>query len=111
MNKKNILICILVVVLLAIGYLIFVAVNSNKLDSKLVSTCIKAGAVYQSPAVLGEKKGECCDGLASIEESNVMQAFSDCPLEVGGALICSACGNGSCEIAWENKCNCPEDCE
>ena len=27
-----------------------------------------------------------------------------------GAVLCSDCGNGSCEAGWEDECNCPEDC-
>lgn len=73
------------------------------------ASCIKAGEVYQSPAVLGKEAGECCEGLAVI----VQATSSDCAQAAvagGENSICSACGNGSCE-SWENKCNCPQDCK
>ena len=37
----------------------------------------------------------------------------DCkPLPVGGAVgVCIACGDKVCDERYENKCNCPEDCD
>ena len=113
MNKKSVLICILVVVLVVIGYLVFIAANFGNQKIKPVASCIKAGEVYQSPAVLGEKKGECCEGLNVIAEYSVAPSEVNCELFQtmgGGNSICSACGNGNCEATWENKCNCPQDC-
>jgi hypothetical protein len=80
----------------------------------VTKNCIKAGGVYQGPAVLGKIQGDCCDGLNYINEVHVpLTGNINCKelAVAGGNLICSACGNGKCESGWENKCNCPEDCE
>ena len=77
-------------------------------DAK-IDSCIKGGEIYQSPAVLGKKRGECCSGLGVIAQA----ATDDCELFSqmgGGNSICSNCGNNVCE-SWENKCTCPEDCK
>ena len=73
--------------------------------------CVKAGQKGPNPS-LGpndpNKDRICCDGLKLISPSTVPEGDL-CKESVGGGTICSACGNGKCE-KWENKCNCPEDC-
>jgi len=52
---------------------------------------------------------KCCQGLSEIPR---IEAYDhECNLVgwLGWVYICSDCGNGICE-SWENKCNCPEDC-
>lgn len=69
--------------------------------------CKEAGEASQNPS-LGPNGyyGECCEGLVEIYSGPWTE---ECEQGEGGALICSDCGNGSCE-SWENKCNCPIDC-
>ncbi len=107
--KKIYLLVIVLLVLLAT-----LTINLYFLSKKViapivpVTSCIQAGEIYQSPAVSGVKKGKCCSGLTVIEQAT----NPDCEqakLAGGQDSICSACGNGRCE-QWENKCNCPQDC-
>ncbi len=49
----------------------------------------------------------CCAGLRGISPASVTSEGL-CQYAVG-AVICSACGNGTCD-QWENSCNCEEDC-
>ncbi len=68
-------------------------------------SCKKAG---DSPGYFGK----CCWGLEEIEYHTGPDADGNCGLPLMGRSsgICSNCGNGVCE-EWENKCNCPEDCD
>lgn len=98
---------IVVVILLIIG--LYFYLNAEKPED----SCIKAGKVIQSPAVLGEIQGECCEGLTEIQDFPVplTEEFNCEEIQpAGNDLICSACGNNVCEKNWENKCNCQEDC-
>jgi hypothetical protein len=112
--KKGWIIGIVVVVILLLslwGYSCFQDLGEKKFSNG--TSCLSGGMVYQSPAGLGEVKGECCSGLAPISELAVPQTGNLTCEElsvVGGNSICSACGNGNCESGWENRCNCAEDC-
>ena len=52
----------------------------------------------------------CCPGLLDIPPATWNQDNGACAT-LTGAIVCAACGNGYCEQAWENICNCPEDCQ
>jgi hypothetical protein len=76
------------------------------------STCLKSGE-GRNPS-LGPNdpnygKG-CCEGLDELLPTKKYNG--DCTENdlVGFTFVCSDCGNGVCE-EWEDKCNCPEDCE
>jgi len=108
--KKIVYLLILAILIIVACLIVFFVRNFSWKEIITNSNCIKAGEVYQSPAVLGKIRGECCANLTVIGQV----LASDCPspsILVGGNSICSACGNGHCEWLWENKCNCPEDCK
>lgn len=65
-----------------------------------VLACAAAG---QSPGVARE----CCEGLKVISKTEYANGL--CREVVGSYGVCSNCGNGNCE-AWENVCNCEDDC-
>lgn len=103
--KKEVLLWIivfLVIVLLSIFIYKFFLLGVE--DVEVVGDCLTSGEIVQSPAGLGKRLGECCVGLIEIGD------FRD-PSELGSSLICAPCGNGACNYAWENKYNCPEDCD
>ena len=79
---------------------------------KAQESCIKAGEVSQNGS-LGPGNsyfGECCSGLTEINNGvRYNSASQSCTFLEGSGIICSACGNGTCE-KWENPCNCPQDC-
>lgn len=105
--KKWVMLIIVIIILLIMGGYFYL--NAEKSED----SCIKAGEIKQSPAILGEIRGECCEGLTEIQEFPVPLAgeFNCDEIQpAGNDLICSACGNNVCEKIWENKCNCPEDC-
>jgi len=59
---------------------------------------------------------ECCEGLAlrcgqqKRDGSCIADGGTDIPNLFGRFPVCLPCGNGVCDEAHENKCNCPEDC-
>lgn len=60
--------------------------------------CISAGQTY-NPSLPGYDGMTCCSGLDSLSSSDLD----------GAPLVCSDCGNGTCE-SWESNFNCSEDC-
>ncbi|GEM_PF-5930504 len=81
-------------------------------------TCAQAGEVF-SISSLGPDappEGECCSGLVVIDDGFVYRPNEEsadengCVILEGAAAICSDCGNNNCE-EWENRCNCPADCQ
>lgn len=88
--------------------------SKNNIELAPDQHCVRAGEVYESPAVLGSPmNGNCCKGLIPIAQYSMAPGEINCELfnqMGGGDSICSACGNGHCE-PWENKCNCPQDCK
>ena len=51
----------------------------------------------------------CCEGLKS---TNTRCGEDDTAIfETGTPGICIACGDGVCDLNYEDVCNCPEDCE
>lgn len=51
----------------------------------------------------------CCEGLKGFWSNDNDDCNSP---SLGGLQVCSDCGNGTCEQKnWENKCNCPQDCQ
>ena len=61
---------------------------------------------YSFGKYIGPKK--CCEGLVKIPD--LIEEDGECFRIPDSGTICSDCENGNCED-WENKCNCPEDCE
>lgn len=82
------------------------------------SGCTEAGSYYDNPSLGPDAPPviECCEDLEVIDngvEYNPDDEFADeegCVFLDGGGGICSNCGNANCE-QWENKCNCPTDCQ
>lgn len=104
MNKKTLSVLIIIFVVVVAGLIwVFGFNNSNKI------LCVSAGEAANNPS-LGPNGffGECCEGLKEIPA--YYESEEVCVLGLGGANICSDCGNNICET-WENKCNCPEDCK
>ena len=71
--------------------------------------CLELG---ESGAQVGEQpikelKRKCCEGLVDKVSLEV------CGKGIGGGYIysCIKCGDGTCDINYESKCNCPEDCK
>ena len=57
---------------------------------------------------------ECCPGLVSIDDKRVADdtGRSVCAIKTGAVYnLCSPCGNGRCDIEYEDVCNCPQDCK
>lgn len=52
---------------------------------------------------------KCCNGLVPIGQADFYPDTGECML-FEGAMVCTNCGNGTCEYAWETPCSCPEDC-
>ncbi len=51
-------------------------------------------------------ENKCCPGLRHVENKHACgQAYG------GYAGICIACGDKKCDPQYENKCNCPKDCQ
>jgi len=53
----------------------------------------------------------CCAGL--VRRCGAALADGSCDMTAGGYngfAQCLACGDGRCDSAFENRCNCPEDC-
>jgi hypothetical protein len=85
--------------------------------------CVQAGQISRN-ASLGSSiyNGKCCADLLEIDNGlryqpgactnsypNPNCTGGGCVSLEGAGMICSACGNGTCE-KWENFCNCPSDC-
>ena len=56
--------------------------------------------VYSGP------QQKCCTGKTIFPDYR----NRECPMQPDQSLICSDCGNKTCE-RWEDNCNCPEDCK
>ena len=75
--------------------------------------CIGQGEIYDARFA----GGVCCEGLAMLhiavpsegETSPPNGVPAGCRLESLSGVLCSACGNESCDDG-ENWCNCPDDC-
>lgn len=68
------------------------------------ANCLTAGQTFES----FDTQNRCCPGLDPISVAvadTTGCAFPNCP-----CYVCSDCGNGTCESAWENRCNCAADC-
>lgn len=105
--KKSASIGIIVVIIAVIGIYVFYQYATQE-----ALTCAQAGELSSFDETTGEEFGECCEGL--VEIGNVFydetKTCEEIFMIVGYGSICSDCGNNNCE-GWENKCNCPEDCE
>lgn len=109
--KKELIIFGIAVLLIILGIS-----SCKKTSDKTALPCIIAGEHIPLPS---ETNGnvECCEGLRTISptfpstnpEEHISSLPEGCGISVGPTPICSDCGNGKCET-WENKCNCPEDC-
>lgn len=72
-------------------------------------SCISAGESadkYSHGIYIGSNS--CCEGLLKIPVKDYKDGECYNLFDVG--TVCSECGNSICE-EWENKCNCPEDCD
>ncbi len=86
----------------------------NTYYDPLMDRCAKAGEGSWSPSVGYRNRsnpGKCCEGLVEIYAGLKYYAAKDSCRSLGKSIyVCSDCGNSVCE-SWENRCNCPEDCE
>lgn len=96
--KKLTILSILVIFLFSFS-LVEAATSGEELP------CLKEGESFSSVP-----PRKCCAGLTGIFTKSPGKDGT-CPTGIPyGGGICSDCGNGNCE-KWENKCNCPEDCD
>lgn len=58
------------------------------------------------------KDKKCCSGLKLITPLSATRLLQDgtCELADGAGSRCAACGDGTCDPTYENKCNCLQDC-
>lgn len=106
MNKKKIIIVSILIILILIGTCCFLIYFSQIRHFYYDNfTCGQEGQIVGASGM----PITCCRGLKSISGSYPSE---DCnQISTGGLQICSNCGNKICESkTWENKCNCPEDC-
>jgi hypothetical protein len=85
------------------------------------SSCAKVGerSVSNFDMTTGKinpniKIKNCCSGLKNIaEKQSIIKKDSDiCSQSLGVPYnLCSPCGNGECDLQYEDHCNCPEDCK
>ena len=83
----------------------------------VTSSCAKEG---ESPTYFNLTTGkinpegqQCCSGLKEIGFKTNQATLKKglCTTTSGVPGICASCGNGICESAYEDRCNCKEDCK
>ncbi|MCK5510689.1 hypothetical protein KAI65_04080 [Candidatus Parcubacteria bacterium] len=74
--------------------------------------CVKEGEYVDHPS---KNSFECCNGLS---KTSALPVDDNCdatiPKNSPGiepGWVCINCGDGKCSDKYENKCNCPEDCQ
>ncbi len=114
MNKKIIISIILLIILAGGAYWYLEKPTSPDWVEKPPIRCIKEGlsdVEAISPEYNEQMTSECCQGLIKIAGGQYPKSYDEnCIVMPGVPVICSDCGNGDCE-EWENKCNCPKDCQ
>jgi hypothetical protein len=102
-TKTLLLFFSLILILFLIAYSIQIQ-DSEKADT----SCAKIGETIGAAGM----PEICCSGLKPV--SGWGGGYEgDCsePAPPSGLSICAPCGNGICDIEYEeNKCNCPDDC-
>lgn len=75
------------------------------------NACAKAQEAWQ-PFLPGTGYVSCCKGLVSTSKWLHSNLTKDClPGPPGDSGYCVQCGDGKCDDKhFENKCNCPKDC-
>jgi len=107
-NQKGIINITLVVIIVIIAVLVvgvtwWIISNSN---------CAGIGERGPSKSLGPDDPNKdvvCCKGLTLRRHINSFQ--DNCEIELGPRMICIACGDDECDGKYENKCNCPEDCD
>lgn len=101
-------------------FLIFVFLIGNSFVFAGVQTkkCFKKGELYLAqtldnggPPGSGAIDPDAIPCCGNLEERN---SISYCGMGIAGGkaeMVCIACGDNKCEKAFENHCNCPEDCK
>jgi hypothetical protein len=78
--------------------------------SKDPKRCYKKGEIVPRGSV-PSPTNFCCEGLVEIPEKEFCKLMQQPIPPVGGFVgVCAACGDGRCESAIEDSCNCPQDC-
>jgi hypothetical protein len=98
--------CLVIVSLFLLGNSVFAMdETTNQEDSQ---KCFKVGETIGG---VPSPDNVCCATLQLRPDKSWFD--KDCkPLPVGGAVgVCIACGDEVCDERYENKCNCPEDCD
>lgn len=116
MRNKKIIILIIAILALTIGIVCFllinnlVKLNNNSFDNiQSTQSCANEG---QSIGSCVGCKTKCCPTLKILNKSVVNGECINYVLDGSPGLICSNCGNGTCDVQHtENSCNCPEDCK
>lgn len=75
-------------------------------------TCASAGTIFDGKTV---PRPSCCEDLVHgtlmvVGEGEDGELACE-SVSLPGEVVCPPCGDGSCQRAFENVCNCPEDCE
>lgn len=74
------------------------------------SCCSAFGCLPAGQVVIESYHERCCDGLQEIS-ATITGEGGACEPDPDGEPVCAACPDGICDEAWENTCNCPEDCK
>ncbi len=103
--------------------------QENKIDSFINKFELFIGSIKPNCAKAGERsvsnfdmtKGirdpnievvNCCLGLKNIADKQITNTQEGCTLVIGiPHNLCSPCGNGVCDVKYEDRCNCSEDCK
>lgn len=72
--------------------------------------CYKKGESPPSMAGAPLPANLCCEGLVEISEKEFCKSAGQPMQRTGFDGVCAACGDGRCESAIEDSCNCPQDC-
>ena len=121
--KKIVYLLILIILIIAVGASAFFLKNLNKpvlapvLKVTENNSCSTLGqptkVINQGPPT--SDLSSCCSGLTpTYPLQDFDNACTNTYLEEGVTgptnYLCLACGDGTCDTKYENKCNCPEDC-
>ncbi len=126
MSKKIAVITITIIILAVISLYFYrdrhsstpvpapLPVNHKTDDSVSTDNCSREGVYIDAPADFSSV--ECCPGLVKTAmngpvDENCKPIIPDNSPGYEPGSICLACGDSVCNDAYENKCNCAEDCK
>lgn len=125
MSKKIIYLLVLIILIIAVCLVIFLPKHSKKVLSapaSKVTENISCSALGQPTKVVDQTSppvsdlSSCCGDLVPIFptsdfNSTCVNTYLKAGLTGPTNYLCLACGDGICDVKYENNCNCPEDCD